>query len=87
MSRDNSTMEIERDSFGRPLPPLRDGADPWCEWCDEDLPETVYLLHDHDDGRWPPAFCSVECAESWGCAADEGEAYSLPRSEVVAFDP
>lgn len=71
----------------REQPSPADGADPWCSWCDEDLPETVWMLHDHDDGRWPAAFCSEDHAEAWGCAADEGEAYSVERSEVVAFDP
>lgn len=66
------------------LPPPKDGADPWCTWCDDDLPDRVWLLPEHDNGRWPPAFCSEECAESWGCAEDEGEAYQVAASDIVA---
>lgn len=64
-----------------------DGADPWCTWCDEDLPETVWMLHDEDDGRWPPAFCSEECAEAWGNWTHEGTAYTVERGDVCAFEP
>lgn len=65
-------------------PPPSEGADPWCAWCGADLPDTVWMLPVHDGWRWPPSFCSEECAESWGCAADEGEAYTAKRGDVVA---
>lgn len=67
---------------GLPSPSL--GPDPWCVWCHEDLSREiedgeVWMIEGRDEGKWPAAFCSLECAEAWGCAAHEGKAY---RTEV-----
>ena len=49
------------------------GPDPWCTWCDDDLdPDAeLYQIEGRQDSRWPPTFCSADCAHNWGCAADE----------------
>lgn len=61
------------------------GADPWCDWCDADLEDLdhVWLVERHDGGRWPPAFCSKECASKWGNAATQGKEYRADRSVIA----
>ena len=69
------------------LPPPKDGADPWCTWCDEDLneAEAVWMIEGRDDSRWPAAFCSEHCAREWGCAADQERVFRVENpDEVIA---
>jgi len=71
----------------------RDGAETLCIKCTADLEglATVWLVDGADSGRWPPAFCSEDCAESWGNAAQEVQAYPAEPSVVVGvgeeYDP
>lgn len=84
-------LSVERDREVLPgggtvdLPPPKDGADPWCTWCDDDLEDEVWMIEGRDDGRWPSAFCSKSCAREWGCAADLDRVYRVEEGdEVVA---
>jgi len=68
---------------------LSDGADPWCTWCDVDItPGPIYLIKGRDEGRWPPAFCSRNCASKWGCAAHQEKIYKADdehAAELLAW--
>jgi len=41
----------------------------WCDWCDDEDAEITHVL-DLDRFSFRVFFCSRECAEEWGCAAD-----------------
>lgn len=52
------------------LPP-EPGPEPFCEWCDEDVDGEYYLIKARTfPAKWPPTFCSEECAREWGNAVD-----------------
>lgn len=66
------------------LPSPSDGPDPWCTWCDADVTAPpAFMIEGRDGGRWPPLFCSQECARRWGCAADEGRAYRVDEDHLA----
>lgn len=67
-------------------PAPADGYDPWCTWCDADLDGEVWMLHGECSGRWPPAFDSEECAEAWGNATHEGDAFRV-ADDGLPVDP
>jgi hypothetical protein len=41
----------------------------WCGWCYDQQAEITHVL-DLDRFSFRVLFCSRECAEEWGCAAD-----------------
>lgn len=65
-----------------------DGPDPWCTWCDFEPPdgELPYRIKGEDDGRWPPAFCSLQCAARWGNAAHQDRIYHVEHGRGVRCD-
>lgn len=55
---------------------LSDGADPWCTWCDVDVTAgPIWLIEGIDNRRWPPTFCSEQCASRWGNATMQDRIY------------
>lgn len=73
-----SSKHIDRDRLGRPLPPPKDGADPWCTWCDEDLPETAWMLHEHDDGALAARILLGGARRSLGLCSRRGRGVLRP---------
>jgi hypothetical protein len=66
-----SEQESEGTAHGIEVPPPKPGPEPWCDWCDEDVDGECYLIKARSfPAKWPPTFCSVECAREWGNAED-----------------
>lgn len=65
-----------------------DGPDPWCTWCHLEPPddELPYRIKGEDDGRWPPAFCSLQCAARWGNAAQQDRIYHVEHGRGLRCD-
>lgn len=79
--------EPSTDGIERGLPEPENGPDPWCTWChvepeDGRLPFRIL----GEDGRWPPAFCSLECAARWGNAAHQDRIYHTERQDELRTD-
>jgi hypothetical protein len=65
-----------------------EGPDPWCTWCHFEPPddELPYRIKGEDDGRWPPAFCSLQCAARWGNAAHQDRIYHVEHGRGLRTD-
>lgn len=83
----DADAEVATDGGTADLPPPKDGADPWCTWCEDDLEDAdaIWMIEGHDDSRWPAAFCSEHCAREWGCSACQERVFRVDDpSEVLA---
>lgn len=65
-----------------------EGSDPWCTWCHFEPPdgELPYRIKGEDGGRWPPAFCSLQCAARWGNAAHQDRTNHVEHGRGLRAD-